>query len=151
MFVIVLIIILPPVVIIIIIIIIIIILILILLFLVAHESKNYGISKLVVWRCQNPAIQSQTLLFWRTNIAMENAPFQDVFPIENGDIPFLCQFTTGYILSFTHFSRFLYVLQPGQCNVRNVLTLARTGRQKFPARRLPGGHDLHISRDEKLP
>ena len=26
----------------------------------------------------------------KTNIAMENGPFQDVFPIENGDIPLLC-------------------------------------------------------------
>ena len=25
-----------------------------------------------------------------TNIAMENGPFEDVFPIENGDIPLLC-------------------------------------------------------------
>ncbi len=27
--------------------------------------KNHGISKLVVWRSQNPALQSQTPLFWR--------------------------------------------------------------------------------------
>ena len=26
----------------------------------------------------------------KTNIAMENGPFEDVFPIENGDIPLLC-------------------------------------------------------------
>ena len=26
----------------------------------------------------------------QTNIAMENEPFEDVFPIENGDIPLLC-------------------------------------------------------------
>ena len=26
----------------------------------------------------------------QTNIAMENGPFEDVFPIENGDIPLLC-------------------------------------------------------------
>ena len=25
-----------------------------------------------------------------TNIAMENGPFEDVFPIENGDNPLLC-------------------------------------------------------------
>ena len=25
-----------------------------------------------------------------TNIAMENAPCEDVFPIKNGDIPLLC-------------------------------------------------------------
>ena len=25
-----------------------------------------------------------------TNIAMENGPFEDVFPIETGDIPLLC-------------------------------------------------------------
>ena len=28
--------------------------------------------------------------FWQTNIAMENGPFEDVCPIENGDIPLLC-------------------------------------------------------------
>ena len=25
-----------------------------------------------------------------TNIAMENGPFEDVFPIEHGDFPLLC-------------------------------------------------------------
>ena len=28
-----------------------------------------------------------------TNIAMEHGPFEDDFPIENGDIPLLCLFT----------------------------------------------------------
>ena len=27
---------------------------------------------------------------------MENGPFEDVFPIRNGDIPLLCLFTGGY-------------------------------------------------------
>ena len=27
---------------------------------------------------------------------MEHGPFEDVFPIENGDIPLLCKFTRGY-------------------------------------------------------
>ena len=27
---------------------------------------------------------------------MENPPFEDVFPIENGDFPLLCLFTGGY-------------------------------------------------------
>ena len=26
----------------------------------------------------------------QSNIAMENGPFEDVFPIKNGDIPLLC-------------------------------------------------------------
>ena len=26
----------------------------------------------------------------QSNIAMENEPFEDVFPIENGDFPLLC-------------------------------------------------------------
>ena len=26
----------------------------------------------------------------KTNVAMENGPFEDVFPIKNGDIPLLC-------------------------------------------------------------
>ena len=29
---------------------------------------------------------------------MEHAPFEDVFPIESGDIPLLCQFTGGTVL-----------------------------------------------------
>ena len=29
---------------------------------------------------------------------MENGPFEDVFPIENGDFPWLCEFTRGYDL-----------------------------------------------------
>ena len=32
----------------------------------------------------------------RTNIAMENPPFEDVFPIQDGDFPLLCLFTGGY-------------------------------------------------------
>ena len=28
----------------------------------------------------------------QTSIAMENGPFEDVFPIQNGDIPWLCYF-----------------------------------------------------------
>ena len=28
-------------------------------------------------------------------VAMENGPFEDVFPIENGDFPWLCWFTRG--------------------------------------------------------
>ena len=27
---------------------------------------------------------------WYTNMAIENGPFEDVFPIENGDFPLLC-------------------------------------------------------------
>ena len=34
-----------------------------------------------------------------TNIAMENGPFEDVFPIKNGDIPWLCWFTKMYIVT----------------------------------------------------
>ena len=29
------------------------------------------------------------------NIGMEMGPFEDVFPIEHGDIPLLCYFTRG--------------------------------------------------------
>ena len=31
-----------------------------------------------------------------TNMAMENKPFEDVFPIENGDVPLLCLITGVY-------------------------------------------------------
>ena len=30
-------------------------------------------------------------------MAMENGPFEDVFPIENGDFPLLCYFTGAYL------------------------------------------------------
>ena len=29
-------------------------------------------------------------------MAMENPPFEDVFPIQDGDFPLLCLFTGGY-------------------------------------------------------
>ena len=35
---------------------------------------------------------------------MENPPFEDVFPIQDGDFPLLCLFTGGY--SFLYFSHF---------------------------------------------
>ena len=31
---------------------------------------------------------------------MENPPFEDVFPIQDGDFPLLCLFTGGYIMEF---------------------------------------------------
>ena len=31
---------------------------------------------------------------------MENPPFEDVFPIQDGDFPLLCLFTGGYIIIF---------------------------------------------------
>ena len=31
----------------------------------------------------------------KINIAMENPPFEDVFPIQDGDFPLLCLFTGG--------------------------------------------------------
>ena len=31
----------------------------------------------------------------QSNIAMENPPFEDVFPIQDGDFPLLCLFTGG--------------------------------------------------------
>ena len=31
-------------------------------------------------------------------MAMENKPFEDVFPIENGDFPLLYWFTGGYLV-----------------------------------------------------
>ena len=30
-----------------------------------------------------------TVTLWQTNMAMENGPFEDVFPIEHRDIPLL--------------------------------------------------------------
>ena len=34
-----------------------------------------------------------------TNVAMKHGPFEDVFPIERGDIPLLCKFARGYHVS----------------------------------------------------
>ena len=31
---------------------------------------------------------------------MENPPFEDVFPIQDGDFPLLCLFTRGYLFLF---------------------------------------------------
>ncbi len=39
------------------------------------------------WRLESGDLDST--LRW-TNIAIENGPFEDVFPIENGNIPLLC-------------------------------------------------------------
>ena len=36
-----------------------------------------------------------SLTLRKSNIAMENPPFEDVFPIQDGDFPLLCLFTGG--------------------------------------------------------
>ena len=36
-------------------------------------------------------------------MAMENGPFEDVFPIKHRDIPLLCLFTGGYIFLHPEF------------------------------------------------
>jgi len=43
-------------------------------------------------------------------MAMENPPFEDVFPIQDGDFPLLCLFTGGYLkklIPFTLTGRFI--------------------------------------------
>ena len=40
---------------------------------------------------------------------MENPPFEDVFPIQDGDFPLLCLFTGGYGNTFSMRHFFLYV------------------------------------------
>ena len=42
----------------------------------------------IVWDAKVLVRDLSTL--WQSNIAMENGPFEDVFPIENGDFPWLC-------------------------------------------------------------
>lgn len=42
-----------------------------------------------------PLLKKISLTLGETNIAMENGAIEDVFPFEDGDIPFLCQFTRG--------------------------------------------------------
>ena len=34
----------------------------------------------------------------KTNMTVENPPFEDVFPIENGDFPMLCLFSGVYMV-----------------------------------------------------
>ena len=41
-------------------------------------------------------MKSYPITLRESNMAMEIPPFEDVFPIENGDFPLLCQFTGGY-------------------------------------------------------
>ena len=41
---------------------------------------------------------------WLFNIAMENGPFVDGLPIKNGDFPWLCLITRGYIYYIDIFS-----------------------------------------------
>ena len=43
-------------------------------------------------------IQKSTTLR-QSNIAMENPPFEDVFPIQDGDFPLLCLFTGGVMVN----------------------------------------------------
>ena len=37
---------------------------------------------------------------WLFNIASENGPFIDGLPIKNGDFPWLCYITRGYIYTY---------------------------------------------------
>ena len=39
---------------------------------------------------------------WLFNIAMENGPFIDGLPIENGDFPWLCWITRGYMYIYIY-------------------------------------------------
>ena len=50
---------------------------------------------------------------------MENPPFEDVFPIQDGDFPLLCLFTGGYIyihIDLVPFSPALITLSCAQKN-----------------------------------
>ena len=40
---------------------------------------------------------SEIATLWETNMAMENGPFEDAFPIEHGDFPLPCSFTGVYV------------------------------------------------------
>ena len=42
-------------------------------------------------------------------MAMENPPFVDVFPIQDGDFPLLCLFTGGYVC-FQIYGRVVFTL-----------------------------------------
>ena len=32
---------------------------------------------------------------WKTNMTLENQPFEDASPIKHGDFPLLCEFSVG--------------------------------------------------------
>ena len=42
---------------------------------------RHGVDQMCFWEPRNRP---------KTNMTMENPPFEDVFPIENGDFPMLC-------------------------------------------------------------
>ena len=55
------------------------------------RSNNDTSEILMIWKMY---LLSNIRLFWvparKTNMARENPPFEDVFPIENGDFPMSC-------------------------------------------------------------
>ena len=46
---------------------------------------NHTLAYLSKWGWENKACTLR-----QSNMAMENGPFEDVFPIKHGDIPLLC-------------------------------------------------------------
>ena len=54
---------------------------------------------------------------------MENPPFEDVFPIQDGDFPLLCLFTGGYIY-----------LKQQQCSIKTNVFQITSGHPLNPER-----------------
>ena len=48
---------------------------------------------------------------------MENPPFEDVFPIQDGDFPLLCLFTGGYVVFLVEI---VYCGDPGEGNIWKI-------------------------------
>ena len=70
----------------------------------AALGQSQGEPEFVAWDfmgCGNKYIRTTKTMVLKftlrkTNMTMENPPFEDVFPIEHGDFPLPCQFTKGY-------------------------------------------------------
>ena len=55
---------------------------------------------------------------------MGNPPFEDVFPIENGDFPLLCLFTGGYLI-YSHILCFDFLPSAFEAKVDNHFDIVR--------------------------
>ena len=57
-----------------------------------------GVVERILGNLENHLMPKDVITLRLSDIAMENPPFEDVFPIQDGDFPLLCLFTRGYIV-----------------------------------------------------
>ena len=65
-------------------------------------------------------------------VEVENPPFEDVFPIQDGDFPLLCLFTGGYLVFVAKGSSFCLFLPPNEEGGKLVVFFSRQGFHKSP-------------------